>query len=760
MHQPYYEDLSTGEHILPWVRMHALKDYYGMAAMLEEFPRTRVTFNLVPSLLVQLEAFAADRARDRYLELGLKPAADLSAEETSFVLKNFFHAHRAKMIDPHARYAELFSMRGASTAPGDLVAAARRYTAADLRDLQVWQKLAWLDPLYTERDPRVRSLLFKGGQFSEDDKVVLRTIELEILNAVIPAYRNRREAGQIEISTSPFYHPILPLLCDTDVYRPAGTNLPAPRRRFSRPDDAVAQLERAVACHERLFGRRPTGLWPSEGSVSEAVVRLAGETGFRWMATDEMILARSLGVEFSRDGAGHSNQPERLYVPYTVTSGGREVVCGFRDHTLSDLIGFTYAGWSANRAADDLLSRLVEAGRRFTTKTGGEEATIFVVLDGENAWEHFDGGGRPFLRALYAGLSSHPDLRTVTMSEACEKGARRLPALYAGSWIDASFYIWIGHADDQRAWGQLADAREALDKASGGPPPEAVTSDIDGRDAGPIEPDAGAVRDVERVGDAAAPSVEHAYEEILIAEGSDWFWWYGDDHSSEHDAEFDDLFRRHVRNAYGFLRQPVPDELFVSNISTGAPTHVQTDPTRLLAPTLDGEDSSYFEWLGAGTLQVRDVAGAMHRADGRQSILTIVRFGIDRERLFVRIDSTRAARDLLADGYQYTLTFLEPEGRRLTISGPRGTAETGWWVRARQTGPWISQGVSGSLAAAGSVLELALPLVALGHPARAAIAFLVGLIGPTGTELERHPPQRPLTLLISGEQFAARNWTA
>src|SRR5262249_46508068 len=239
--------------------------------------------------------------------------------------------------------------------------------------------------------------------------------------------------------------------------------------------------------------------------------------------------------------------------PYDVKADGGHITCVFRDHVLSDLIGFAYAGWSADAAADDFTSRLVEAGRRYATRTE-HEALIPVILDGENAWEHFEGGGRPFLRALYSRLTTHPELRTVTMAEGCTKPRHELTTIFPGSWIDANFYIWIGHADDQRAWSQLAEARQMLTAASG----------VDGS------------------------NVAAAREEILIAEGSDWFWWYGDDHSSAHDEEFDDLFRRHLRNAYQRMRKPIPDDLFVSNITTGRISPIQTLPTGFLMPTIDG----------------------------------------------------------------------------------------------------------------------------------------------------------------------------
>jgi alpha-amylase/alpha-mannosidase (GH57 family) len=727
MHQPFYEDLVTREHILPWVRLHALKDYLGMVALLREFPQVRVTFNLVPSLLVQLEAFADDRARDRYLEVGLKPAAELTDTDAAFMVEHFFHAHRERMIDAHPRYAELLARRGAAPPPpGEARAVARRFSTDDLRDLQVWQKLAWIDPDWLATHPALRGLVDKGRGFSEDDKQALRAIELDLLNAVIPEYRAAAARGQIEIAASPFYHPILPLLCDSDVYLRTHPQSRMPRERFQHPEDAADQLERAAAYHERLFGRRPVGLWPSEGSVSDQMAPLAAAAGFRWMATDELILARTLDVALTRDADGHLLEPERLYSPYRLRVAGDGIACAFRDHALSDLIGFTYAGWPADAAADDFVTRLAEAGRRYAARTGGGEAFIPVILDGENAWEYYEGGGRPFLRALYARLAAHPELTTVTMAEGCGRpGAPVLERIFPGSWIDANFYIWIGHPDDQRAWGQLADARAALDEPSAVP--------------------------------AAARA--QAREEVLIAEGSDWFWWYGDDHSSAHDQEFDDLFRRHLRNAYRLLQRPIPDELFISNITTTAAAPAQSEPTSLLSPTLDGEETSYFEWLGAGLFEVRDAAGAMHQIDRPPSLLTGIRFGFDAARLLVRVDARRRMLDLLADGYELSLKFVTPAGVRFSVLERDGRLTGAFWDRPANAPAWMERGPDDVAFAAATVLEAALPLADLGAAPGDRLAFFVAVYDASG-EVERHPESRPIETEVPAADFAGRHWTA
>jgi len=314
------------------------------------------------------------------------------------------------------------------------------------------------------------------------------------------------------------------------------------------------------------------------------------------------------------------------------------------------------------------------------------------------------------------------------MAEACAGADQELPGIFPGSWIDANFYIWIGHADDQKAWSQLADARDALD--------DAVRHGVD------------------------AGAVVEAREELLIAEGSDWFWWYGDDHSSAHDAEFDDLFRRHVRNAYRRLQVPVPDELFVSNISAAAAATVQTEPTTLLAPTLDGEETSYFEWLGAGTLEIREVAGAMHQTDRRPAVISLAHFGFDLQQLFVRVDVASGVLDLLADGRELSLKFATPAGLRFSVRQRLGRVTGSFWDRQAMEPYWLERGPGGAMVAAGTVLELAVPFTDLRLTAGQPVAFFVAVFDDTGAELERHPAHRPIELLTPDALFEARHWRA
>jgi alpha-amylase/alpha-mannosidase (GH57 family) len=683
MHQPFYEDLATGEHILPWVRLHAIKDYLGMVALLDEFPSVRVTFNLVPSLLVQVQAYADDRARDRHLEVGLKPADALSEDDRDFVVAHGFDAPFDRMVRPYPRYAELHARR----------ASPRTFSADDLRDLQVWHKLAWMDPDWLARDERLNALVGKGSRFTEDDKAVLRQVELEILNRVIPAYAGAAERQQVELSTSPFYHPILPLLCDTDAHLRAHPHSTLPRGLFRWPGDASEQLRRAIRLHSSLFGAAPKGVWPSEGSVSDAAVRQISDTGVTWMATDEGILARSLNSALTA---------EALYRPYEVGPAAKPLRCLFRDHGLSDLIGFAYQSWDPNAAADDFVRRVNDAGRRFRESGGRGDAVVSVILDGENAWEHYPGGGRPFLRALYERLAHAPDIQTVTMAEAAVAGpSRRLESVFPGSWINSDFYIWAGHPDDHRAWSQLAAAR----------------------------------RTYEARHDVVAPADrDQALEELLIAEGSDWFWWYGDDHSSNHDREFDELFRTHLRNVYRALGLQVPDALYVTNITTQVAVGVLRVRT-FIDPTVDGEVTSFAEWAGGVPVPLGVGGGTMHRVSSE--LVREIRIGLGREEVLVRIDGPRLSEGLRSRRLGLAVLVDSGTPRRLELWPPANGARVG----------------------VGSIVEVGLRLEELGSAPGSHLRLSVLVTNGDGHVVEQHPSGTPVEIEIPVSDLDALNWT-
>ncbi len=615
MHQPQYRDPESGTYALPWTRLHALKDYWGMAELLREFPGVHVTFNMVPSLCMQLEEYAGGAFREPWFELACRPAEGLSGEDKREILARAFQLNYERLIARWPRFAELYEWSRSTQGEQALVT----FSARDWRDLQVLSQIAWMDEYWLEKDPLISRLADKGKGFTEKDKQELREKQLELLRLILPAYREAGLRRQAELTTSPFYHPILPLLCDSDIARVANPATPLPHRAFRHPEDAREQLRRAIASHERHFGAKPAGLWPSEGSVSEQALAIAAEEGFRWFGTDEGVLGRTLNTGFFRDTRGIPAQAEKLYQPWRFTPGGKPIAGLFRDHHLSDLIGFVYSRMGGKEAAADLHGRLRHLGE---TVQAGRPLTVSLFLDGENAWEYFPGNGREFLREFYRRIEEDGDIRALTGSEAIEAAGElsASPVIFPGSWINANFDVWIGHAEDVTAWELLWDAREAYERA--------------------VE-----ARRREMPGAPTETGIAQAYELLLAAEGSDWCWWFGPEHSTANDAEFDALFRKHVTAAYLALGRTAPEEL-AKPIKRPAEHAVQLPPAGLLRITVDGRETSYFEWLGAGLFAPERRGGAMH---GRTYYLRELHFGFSEEAMYVRVDAFRSALEQLDD---------------------------------------------------------------------------------------------------------------
>ncbi len=604
MHQPFYKDLVTGQYTLPWVRYHALKDYYGMVHLLSFFPKVRQTFNLVPSLLVQLLDYVQGIAKDPFFQLAFKPAAQLTHSEQVFLLRYFFQASEFTLIKRFPRYFELYEKTRGIQTQEDMERLARRFSEQEFLDLQVLSQLAWMDEFYLDQDIAIRTLERQGRTFREEDKIQVREKEAELFNRVIEEYRAAQQRGQIEISTSPFYHPILPLLCDTSIARESLPGIDLPSTRFQHPEDARAQLARALEYHESLFGLKPVGLWPSEGSVSNESLILAAELGFQWAATDEEILDKTLAISFRRISGSCLNHPELLYRPYRFRDEihDREIQLGFRDRYLSDLIGFSYKFLPQREAAADFIHRLEQAGQA-AHQQGIEEPVVFIILDGENAWESYWGNGREFLAELYELLSLHPSLQPVTMYEATRPSrcSGLLSKIHPGSWINSNFRIWIGHPEDNQAWEYLHSARQFIESRS---------------------------RELPK-----SPNLDNAWEELYIAEGSDWCWWFGDDHGSANDQEFDSLYRKHLSNIYILLGFD-PPEYLLRPIKKLTPHLKLVEPSCTITPVIDGKITNYFEWLGAGSARPLRDFSAMHSV---LRLMDEVMFGYDGQFIYLNI---------------------------------------------------------------------------------------------------------------------------
>ena len=474
----------------------------------------------------------------------------------------------------------------------------------DYTDLQVLSQLAWFDEFYLQQ-PDIRELVRKGRDFSRGEQELVMSREVEIIRSILPAYAEAARTEQVELSATPFYHPILPLLCDTNAGAESSPGLQLPQLRFRRPEDAEQQIQLALAAHEKNFGVRPRGMWPSEGSVSDEALAIASRNGIEWMATDEGVLGRTLGFAFNRDDQGRlsAEAAAKLYTIYRYSNGDAPIHLLFRDHRISDLIGFVYAGMSAADAANHLWSSLHAAAEPLLRQ--GRDAVISIILDGENAWETYPESGREFLRRFYDALQKDPQIEAVTIAEAIarhpDKQFGELARVTPGSWINANFNVWIGAPEDNKAWDYLSEARDYYDTNA----------------------------------HKATPAMRQlAFDELLIAEGSDWNWWYGPEHHSANDADFDELYRKHLSNAYNALGGIPPDYLARPISISGLRPRI-VPQTAFIRPHVDGYNISYFDWLGAAMYAADSRTGSMH---GRQSILEAAYAGIDEANLYARID--------------------------------------------------------------------------------------------------------------------------
>lgn len=647
-HQPFYKDLVTGEYRLPWVRLHALKDYYGMVKLLDEFPDVHQNFNLVPSLMTQIQDYVEGTANDPFLNVAAKPAQDLNQSERQFALQYLFQANPANLIGRYPRYQELRErLREHNDSPER---AERYFQGQDFTDLQVLSQVAWFDEFFLA-DQDVAALVQKGRHYSLDDQRFVIARERELLGKVLPAYAEAAKKGSIEISATPFYHPILPLVCDTNAGAASLPGLLLPQNRYRHPEDAREQLVRALDIHQKVFGVRPKGVWPSEGSVSEEVLGIAHSLGIQWMATDEGVLGRSTGVFFARDGNGRlmGNLPEQLYNIYRYEKGETTMHLVFRDHTLSDLIGFVYSGMPPEDAAAHLLRNIKDAAEPVLAH--GQDAVVSVILDGENAWEYYPKSGREFLRRFYDSLQREPGLEAVTISEAIARHQKfgTLPSLVPGSWINANFNVWIGAPEDNRAWDYLYRAREFYTQNE-------ARAEADGR--------------------------KLAYEELMIAEGSDWNWWYGPEHHSANDRDFDELYRKHLSNVYQGLGAAPPD--YLAHPISGAEMRPAFAPqTAYIHPRITGDKVRYFEWLGAAVFTADHRAGAMH---GKQFLLDSVYAGIDSSFVYGRIDFASGVPEIEFDVVVNLESWADGEAR------PRRTLRMDAQVREQKLVKWKVDG--------------------------------------------------------------------
>lgn len=688
MHQPWYRDMRTGRFVMPWVRLHACKGYTDMAMLADRHPDMRYTVNMVPSLVEQLQLYASGQVTDSWKALSLKDPADMNERERAFLLEHFFSVNRDMHMPAGGRYRELL-VRRERMRTGSKVSDV--FSNDDLRDLQVLFNLAWMGWYAVAHYPEIREMMERDRGFRVGDLVRLVAIQDELVARVLERYRERSAAGTIELTTSPRYHPILPLLVSTDTARRCQPDSPLPPT-VSMPGHAFRQLSQGAEQFAAWSGQSVSGLWPSEGSVSPEVLELAARAGFTWFATDEDVLDRTDTGGLGRDAARLS--------PWRFDTAAGPVTGVFRNKELSDMIGFRLYRESADTAVP-LFIQSVHAAARLVPDD--REPLVAVVLDGENPWEQYPESGLVFLDELMRQLAADPAIRVVTISEALER-VDAVPAhgpIHSGSWINGDFRIWIGHQETNRAWQMLGRSAQTI-------------------------------RRVEADPDMDRERLAQAVQSQMIAEGSDWFWWYGDDFDSEYLDRFDDLFRTHLKNVYHALGRDIPGELDEPIRSAGGTT-TWTAPQAPISPRLTGKSGHAMAWRGAGCFRPHGRGTAMF--EGEMPVREVL-FGMDTVNLYIRIS-------WVADLVPSRVKVSGSNGHELNleIAGPAGAR-----VDPDDTGIQVCWG---------DVLELAIPRQSAADDA--SLKLVLDLLMENGERI-RFPRSGSLDTATSGDPNQMSRW--
>ncbi len=710
MHQPYYVNPLTKTAMMPWVRLHAAKGYLDMIDLVTAQPEVRINFNFTPVLVRQILELVNNEVQDEWENLSRKNAADLDTQDRRNLVENFFKINWDMLVRPVPRYAELLAKRGAAYTTDKLDLIIRNFSEQDLRDLQTLYNLQWCGFSAARRFPIIKELKAKGRDFTEVEKHAVLDVHRKILGLVLGEYRAAEERGQIELTTTPYFHPIMPLVYDTNIARRCQPNSPLPSS-FSAPEDVRAQLRLAQEQHAKVFGKPARGLWPSEGSICPEVVPLMVEAGIEYFCTDEGNLFKSL----KQDPAWNTRHIEHteLFQGWRVNAGGATIQALFRERPLSDFVGFDAARNETAKAVSHLIDNLKNIAK---VAPEGKGVTS-LILDGENAWEAFTDSGEAFLTDFYRDLCSSPELKTVRIGDYFDAHPAEVETstLHSGSWIRSDFDIWIGDPEENKGWEWLKETRHFLVErlAHGAVPPERAAA---------------------------------AWWEIYAAEGSDWFWWYGPDFTIDTDFLFDELFRCHLQNVYRILGVEPPAHLEVP-ICLPSSDLGYSKPLRLLAPDTSGTSERYFDWLGAGELDLTKQATAMFQGDRIGKKLF---FGFGPRDFFLRLDLSRQPEAI-------TLRFLLPHPARVTLEQPDTSKTAPVFEKSADGVHFIPVAAPGLRASWGKSLILSVPRQLLGVEPGHEFAFFVQLL-EDGLQRERFPERGAIEMNAPSKDFESEQW--
>lgn len=601
MHQPVYE--LEGTYLMPWVRLHAVKDYLDMALFLEKFPKLKLNFNIVPALVDAIIDYTENGLTDIHAELSASDAENLTDEEKAFVLNNFFSSKFETMIYRSENYKNLYQKRFLKD-----IAILEDFSAQEISDLMALFNLVWIDPIHYERYPRLKELWDKQYNYTKEDRLEILGIHLQIMKEIIPTYRKYINEGRIELTTSPYYHAILPILADmkASVKNTLTTEgLPA---SLDMLDDAKLQIKKGLDRIEEIFGIRPKGVWPPELCLGPKTLNLLAKEGIKWTISDEGVLANSINFDFVRDFKGNLDDPYHLLKVYNYQTKDSQIDIIFRDRSIPHLINFEYAGINQKMAAGDLYDKIKLIQNKLVVSPD-KTHLLTIALDCENCWENYQNDGIEFLEHFYNSIENDETLDSVLISNYIENDEHKksLKKIHSGSWIDQTFQFWIGESEKNKAWAYLKKTKDDFDEYA-----KCHKADY---------------------------KLNLAKRELLIAEGSDWFWWYGEPNYSGQDFIFDYMYRERLKNVYLALDIKYPEYLDKTLI-----TAVEVPfkhPQRNITPRMDGLYKSVDDWYNSGSISMLD--GPVFREN---KIVDKINFGCDKDNIYFRLHVNKGSGEI------------------------------------------------------------------------------------------------------------------
>ncbi len=627
MHQPVYQLSPKGGYLMPWVRLHAVKDYLDMVLWAEKFDNLKLNFDFVPVLFDAIQEYEKD-AHDIHSRLTLTPVEQLSHEDKVFILNNFFDANYQTMILPNKRYHSLYQKL--QTVGNENV---DNFSEQDYSDIMALFNLVWIDPVFRKEYPQIQSLIDKEENYTLEDRTLIIEMHRQIIRRIIPTIKNLWQKNKIELSTSPYYHPILPILLDYKNIR--NSSAEDELLDLGTEEDAKIQTISALDRMEELFGKRPKGIWASEQCVSDKTLDMLSDLGVKWSISDEGILANSINYEFIHDFKGYLQDPYHLLKTYTYKTKKSDIKMIFRDSTIHNLISFEYSHHDPDATANDLYDRIKVIQSKILSSPD-EDHLLTIALDGENCWENYIEDGNLFLHTLYDLISKDESLETVLISDYLEKTKehKKLNKVVPGASFNRNFKLWIDEPVKDMAWTYLKRVRQDFISYTKREPSD--------------------------------PNIEAAQKELFICEGSDWFWWYGEPNYSGKDNIFDFLFRTHLKNIYSLLNLEYPKFLDepLTSLSPSIPSNF---PLSNISPEINGKDISgeNDEWNNAGCIEIPD--GPVFR---ESKLFEKIRFGNDENNFYLKFHLNKYIKTEdtpLKHTYQMYI-YLRKTGRQQAMS--------------------------------------------------------------------------------------------